>query len=344
MIAGIEGLATGFLKGLDARRLNDRQDVKDAQDAERFNMDKERFATQQQVDAFNLQNAQTEAGRKTADYTRANQLQAKQDAFHANMQSLYAKKANKDPSLFTDVQNWNKQFGVKGDLLLDGSGNPRIDPNGNAIMTNTEDGKAVVLDYDKAIESYYNAFNPEKTFESQAATQADIAKEKRTNDAELGRLKVQHNYRLSEQSAADKEANYRAGLTKPPKEPDVLPANLLPYFTEEVEVGKDRNGTPIMKKAINQAAVDSFLQWSTENKTTASPKAYQLWRSSKPVIQGATRPQVGGKGDVVGDWIKSRNIGTQDELNSAIAELRAKNPNWSKEQLKQAFVNAGVME
>ncbi len=58
-IAGIEGLAQGFMQGMALKRQNDRQDVLDAQNLERFSMDKERFATQQAASAFDLQNAQT---------------------------------------------------------------------------------------------------------------------------------------------------------------------------------------------------------------------------------------------------------------------------------------------
>ena len=80
-IAGIEGLAQGFMQGMAIKRQNDRQDVLDAQNLERFGMDKERFATQQAASAFDLQNAQTNAANAAMDRTRALGIQKKGDDF-----------------------------------------------------------------------------------------------------------------------------------------------------------------------------------------------------------------------------------------------------------------------
>ena len=53
-IAGIEGLAQGFMQGMAIKRQNDRQELLDARDTERFGMDKERFATQQLASSIHL--------------------------------------------------------------------------------------------------------------------------------------------------------------------------------------------------------------------------------------------------------------------------------------------------
>ena len=70
-IAGIEGLAQGLIQGMALKRQNDRQELLDARDTERFGMDKEHFATQQAASAFDLQNAQTNAANAAIDRTRA---------------------------------------------------------------------------------------------------------------------------------------------------------------------------------------------------------------------------------------------------------------------------------
>ncbi len=88
-IAGIEGLAQGFMQGMALKRQNDRQDVLDAQNLEKFGMDKERFATQQAASAFDLQNAQTNAANAATDRTRNLRIQANQDAFDVKMKRFY---------------------------------------------------------------------------------------------------------------------------------------------------------------------------------------------------------------------------------------------------------------
>ncbi len=88
-IAGIEGLAQGFMQGMAIKRQNDRQDVLDAQNLERFGMDKERFATQQAASAFDLQNAQTNAANAATDRTRALGIQKKGDDFEANLGRIF---------------------------------------------------------------------------------------------------------------------------------------------------------------------------------------------------------------------------------------------------------------
>jgi hypothetical protein len=84
-IAGIEGLAQGFMQGMALKRQNDRQDVLDAQNLEKFSMDKERFATQQAASAFDLQNAQTNAANAATDRIRTLGIQKKGDDFEANL-------------------------------------------------------------------------------------------------------------------------------------------------------------------------------------------------------------------------------------------------------------------
>jgi hypothetical protein len=68
--------------------------------------------------------------------------------------------------------------------------------------------------------------------------------------------------------------------------------------------------------------------------------------SAAPQVDGlnAASPQSNQQKLTVNQWIKNRNITTKEQLSSAIAELRKSNPTWSNQQLKQAFVNAGVIE
>ncbi len=117
-IAGIEGLAQGFMQGMAIKRQNDRQDVLDAQNLERFGMDKERFATQQAASAFELQNAQTNAANAAMDRTRNLRIQANQDAFDVKMKRLLS---TGDDNLATlaEVEKVHIEDGVKGAFQRD---------------------------------------------------------------------------------------------------------------------------------------------------------------------------------------------------------------------------------
>ncbi len=117
-IAGIEGLAQGFMQGMALKRQNDRQDVLDAQNLERFGMDKERFATQQAASAFDLQNAQTNAANAATDRTRNLRIQADQDAFDVKMKRLLS---TGDDNLATlaEVEKVHIEDGVKGAFQRD---------------------------------------------------------------------------------------------------------------------------------------------------------------------------------------------------------------------------------
>ena len=117
-IAGIEGLAQGFMQGMAIKRQNDRQDVLDAQNLERFGMDKERFATQQAASAFELQNAQTNAANAAMDRTRNLRIQADQDAFDVKMKRLLS---TGDDNLATlaEVEKVHLEDGVKGAFQRD---------------------------------------------------------------------------------------------------------------------------------------------------------------------------------------------------------------------------------
>ena len=54
MPVGIENLATGFLQGLNAKKQQERQDVIDQREAERFDMQKQQFADNQASNALSL--------------------------------------------------------------------------------------------------------------------------------------------------------------------------------------------------------------------------------------------------------------------------------------------------
>ena len=62
MPVGIENLATGFLQGLNARKQQERQDVIDQREAERFDMQKAQFADQQAANQLSMKTNQFQLG------------------------------------------------------------------------------------------------------------------------------------------------------------------------------------------------------------------------------------------------------------------------------------------
>jgi hypothetical protein len=233
-IAGIEGLAQGFMQGMAIKRQNDRQDVLDAQNLERFGMDKERFATQQAASAFDLQNAQTNAANAATDRTRALGIQKKGDAFHDGMSKIVGAFENGDMNGgYKALEQTTNTTGIgKGRFKSDASGNVMLDAKGNATWENLDAngnvvGKPVITDHKSAVDRIANAFNPEKYHDSQVATAAEIAKEDRAaktkkaedllnhsqamelarlnNNARDGNIKLQLDYKDKQAKAAEIE-------------------------------------------------------------------------------------------------------------------------------------------
>ena len=292
-IAGIEGLAQGLIQGMALKRQNDRQDVLDAQNLEKFGMDKERFATQQAASAFELQNAQTNAANAAMDRTRNLRIQANQDAFDVKMKRLLS---TGDDNLATlaEVEKVHIEDGVKGAFQRDPkTGVILTDEKGFATWINADGSPPQKHTGDSARKLFFEKQYPKEAM-TREITNADtiasenrkekttIAAEERAAKIDAAKASTQHGYKIGEIKETGRQSRLNV---KPEKETPYSATDLKALFTEEYEVGTDANGLPKMGSRINRQLQNRFLIWATNNGKKASPLTYQLWVSSDPAAQ-----------------------------------------------------------
>jgi len=298
-IAGIEGLAQGFMQGMALKRQNDRQDVLDAQNLERFGMDKERFATQQAASAFELQNAQTNAANAATDRVRTLRLQSKQDATLANMQKLWSLGDNAE-AIHSEVEKLHQANGEQGAYKRDAAGKIITDKSGVATWVN-KDGSEVPTDAKGAKMSYWMAANPNEAAKNQLENDNTIAKEGREAKTAATKAATEHGYKMSELGEAGRQARLNI---KPEKETPLSAADFKSFFGEDYEIGTDANGLTKMGNRINRALQNRFLTWASVNKRKATMSAYQDWVANDPAAQSLASPNkdidMNGKGVLKG--------------------------------------------
>lgn len=298
-IAGIEGLAQGFMQGMALKRQNDRQDVLDAQNLERFGMDKERFATQQAASAFDLQNAQTNAANAAIDRTRALGIQKKGDEFEANLGRILS--AGSPEGELVELEKVHQGSGVKGAWARDPkTGGLAKNADGTFKWVN-EDGTAYDAKPEDAIGRYIARVDPKGEFTRKRTQQDELAKEGREAKRSDAIAARDDKYATKRLYTADAIAD---GNVKPEKETPLSAADFKSLFGEDYEIGKDANGLPKMGNHINRALQNRFLAWASVNKRKATMSAYQDWVANDPAAQSLASPNkdidMNGKGVLKG--------------------------------------------
>ena len=349
-IAGIEGLAQGFMQGMAIKRQNDRQDVLDAQNLERFGMDKERFATQQAASAFELQNAQTNAANAAMDRTRNLRIQANQDAFDVKMKRLLS---TGDDNLATlaEVEKVHIEDGVKGAFKRDPTtGVILTDKKGVATWVNA-DGSTQNHTGDSARRLFFEKQYPKETMERGIKTTEEIAgenrKEKTTIAAEeraakTAKEKDELDHKQAKELEEIKASNVIKGLKarstlKDPK--DYLSKLSQQAFYEVQEtIDPYTKEKKLSKPIFNQAKYNDFVLFTHKNDINPDDAAYRLWVSIGN--QGQPQPKQDKNSGNVVTWLKSRNISDEISAAEAIKELRAKK--WTDEQINAAFDELGL--
>lgn len=274
-IAGIEGLAQGFMQGMALKRQNDRQDVLDAQNAEKFGMDKERFATQQAASAFDLQNAQTNAANAATDRKRALGIQARGDDLDATLRNIIG--AGDEYAQLGAIEKKHQGDGVKGAWVRDPkTGVIKKDKDGNVKWVN-QDGTSYDTNLHNAIQPFIDAVYPQEAAKRYAEAAAKIAEEKRANDAELGKLKVQHEYRIGEIKTTGEQS--RIEKIENPNKPLSL-SDIKIAFSETYETGqKNADGTSKLAERVDQKSLQTFAKWLKANKKKATNQSYFDWKA-----------------------------------------------------------------
>jgi len=176
-IAGIEGLAQGFMQGMAIKRQNDRQDVLDAQNLERFGMDKERFATQQAASAFELQNAQTNAANAAMDRTRTLGIQKKNDDYEANLGRILG--AGTPEGELVELEKIRQGSGVKGAFARDPKTGGLAKNADGTFQWVKEGGSTENVTLEDSIGRYIAEVDPKGEFIRKRTQQDELAKEGR---------------------------------------------------------------------------------------------------------------------------------------------------------------------
>jgi hypothetical protein len=276
-IAGIEGLAQGFMQGMAIKRQNDRQDVLDAQNLERFGMDKERFATQQAASAFDLQNAQTNAANAAIDRTRALGIQKKNDDFEANLGRIFG--AGTPEGELMELEKVQQASGVKGAFARDPkTGGLAKSADGKFQWVN-EGGTTEPVTLEDAIGRYIAKVDPKGEFTRKRTQQDELAKEEREAKRSDAIAARDDKYATKRLYTADAIADGNV------KETPLSAADFKSFFGEDYEIGTDDNGLPKMGSRINRQLQNRFLTWASVNKRKATMSAYQDWVANDPAAQ-----------------------------------------------------------
>lgn len=279
-IAGIEGLAQGFMQGMAIKRQNDRQDVLDAQNLEKFGMDKERFATQQAASAFDLKNAQTNAANAATDRVRSLSIQKKGDEFEANLGRIFG--AGAPENQLMELEKVHQANGVKGAFARDQkTGGLAKSADGKFQWVN-EGGSTENVTLEDSIGRYIAKVDPKGEFTRKRTQQDELAKEEREAKRSDAIAARDDKYATKRLYTADAIAD---GNVKPEKETPLSAADFKSFFGEDYEISTDANGLTKMGNRINRALQNRFLTWASVNKRKATMSAYQDWVANDPAAQ-----------------------------------------------------------
>ena len=385
MPVGIENLATGFLQGLNARKQQERQDVIDQREAERFDMQKAQFADNQaanqlsmKTNQFQLNQAQKTADRGDITWNQQQDEINRKKAFESDLRTIYSlEKEGNTEGLAKFLTEKNKTLGIKGDFERDyvtGKGALKLDKDGKAVFVH-EDGTRTVYDMDDYGADFVAKFDPVTAISNKQKTAAEIDKEQRqyNNQVKLSGVQTDNAIRLKKEterytprSLTFKESptgtygiDPVTGKTISVLTPDGLPIIssttekemspvALSMFDKKETVTEKYGGGTKQITTRDEQGLQDFMVWADENNKPLTVRSVGQWKNAnkenKSVTTETTSPQSNQQKLTVNQWIKNRNITTKEQLSSAIAELRKSNPTWSNQQLKQAFVNAGVIE
>ena len=297
-IAGIEGLAQGFMQGMALKRQNDRQDVLDAQNLEKFGMDKERFATQQAASAFDLQNAQTNAANAAIDRTRALGIQKKGDDFEANLGRIFG--AGAPENQLMELEKVHQASGVKGAFARDPkTGGLAKSADGKFQWVN-EGGTTESVTLEDSIGRYIAKVDPKGEFTRKRTQQDELAKEGRKEKttiaaeeraAKTAKEKDERDYQQAISLENVKTENIikaakAKGTLKDPKD-YLSKLSQQSFFEVQETIDPYTKEKKLSKPIFNQAKYDQFTLFAHQNNINPDDTAYRLWR--KYVNEGSSQ-------------------------------------------------------
>lgn len=271
MPVGIENLATGFLQGLNARKQQERQDIIDQREAERFDMQKAQFADNQAANQLSMKTNQFQLGqaKKTADRGDItwNQQQDeinRKKAFESDLRTIYSlEKEGNTEGLAKFLTEKNKTLGIKGDFERDyvtGKGALKLDKDGKAVFVH-EDGSRTTYDMDDYGADFVAKFDPVTAISNKQKTAAEIAKEDRgfKQKKELVRLQAANSLAIARENNVSQEkiANIKTGAKSEASYEPLLP--LAQQFFGSKLTSKQ------LKSTTDQISKDEFIANGMQN-------------------------------------------------------------------------------
>ena len=352
MPVGIENLATGFLQGLNAKKQQERQDVIDQREAERFDMQKAQFADNQAANQLSRKTNQFQLGQAQAEAEREKILQEKEDNFRKQWEGFARPFAmGNDQEGYNALERTFNNIGYmgKGAFKRDAQGNVLLDDKGNiTFLTYGADGKPTSksLNKDQMIEGFINSYDPLKHWEYERKTAAEIAKEDREFKRELRLSGIKHGQakELELLKGRNKRELYELrGKLKDPKKYLSKPTQDSFYDVQEI-IDPFTKQKSYSKPIFNQDRYDDFMLFSHANNLDPDDNAYRLWRkSTRQVAQqpsGANGLNAAQPQNSPVDLLRGKNISTEQDAANAIRELRAKK--FTDEQINAAFDELGL--
>jgi len=278
MPVGIENLATGFLQGLNARKQQERQDVIDQREAERFDMQKAQFADNQAANQLSMKTNQFQLGQAQAKAEREKILQEKEDNFRKQWEGFARPFAmGNDQEGYNALEKTYNDVGYmgKGAFKRDAQGNVLLDDKGNiTFLTYGADGKPAskLLNKDQMIEGFINSYDPLKHWEHEQKTAEEKAKEDRLfqNEVKLVGLQAAKSLAIARENNASQDkrldkqlssqeriANIRAGAKSE--------ANYEPLLPLAQQFFGSRLTSKQLKSTTDQISKDEFIANGLQN-------------------------------------------------------------------------------
>lgn len=300
---GIGNLAAGLVQGMRMKKDDERQAEQDAMRRQEFNL-------QQESRQFDLSNARKVGERQDAEYTRAQGIQQKQDAFKKNFDSAYtAFRSGNEVGAITGVEATlnDPTLGLPHKVVVDrdASGNPIKGPKGYTLRymdqaTGKEVGR-VEGDADTILGGAYVAHDAIGEYGKQedAKTAAAIKAADRAFD--LKRIELIGSQRIKA-AQAQSEALLKAireraklglagaGSGKSPA--DRLSKDGLSLLSSRINQTDD-DGNITTRSVVDTSRLGQFQAWAKGKSIPPNDAALQIWLGENPPApdQGSSAPQ-----------------------------------------------------
>ena len=358
MPVGIENLATGFLQGLNARKQQERQDVIDQREAERFDMQKAQFADNQAANQLSMKTNQFQLGQAQAKAEREKILQEKEDKFRKQWEGFARPFAmGNDQEGYNALERTYNDVGYmgKGAFKRDAQGNVLLDDKGNiTFLTYGADGKPVSksLNKDKMIEGFINSYDPLKHWEHEQKTAEEIAKENREQKNKIQLKGIEHGFNVALEKEKGKNQRALYGMKfniDDPKKYLSKPSMDAFYDVQEVIDPYTKQKT-FSKPVFNLQRFEEFRNYAHLKNIKPDENAFSLWLYEKkmagqqpsgvtPPVNGlnATQPQ---KYDKSKTWALSQEITNQSQFKDVVVQLTK--DGLSKDEIKQILKDKGI--